>query len=65
MDQINSALRSEPDFDVSSATRVPTAPEFKAIDRKIGALMVNRWTYQPLRYLTRFLVPKPDTAQVS
>lgn len=65
MDQINSALRSEPDFDVSSATRVPTAPEFKAIDRKIGGLMVNRWTYQPLRYLTRFLVPKPDTTQVS
>ncbi|MEQ8459398.1 MAG: alpha/beta hydrolase [Sandaracinaceae bacterium] len=53
-------LRSEPDPDVTTATRVPTAPDFRAADRQIGWLVVNRWTYRLLRLLMRFATRPAD-----
>ncbi|NNF64065.1 MAG: hypothetical protein HKN07_07375, partial [Acidimicrobiia bacterium] len=58
------SLRFEPDPSVTSATRVPTAPEFAKFDRKAGALVVNRWTYRPLRRLAGLFIPKFDTSGV-
>ncbi|MEM9892008.1 MAG: hypothetical protein AAF962_14180 [Actinomycetota bacterium] len=35
------AISGEPDLSVSTATRVPTDPELKAVDRQIGWLSVG------------------------
>lgn len=60
-----SLLNSKPDTSISSATRVPTAPELKATDRQLGWLVVNRWTYKILRAMTKYIVPKTDETGVT
>lgn len=59
------AVRTEPDPDVSTATRATTAPELKAMDRQIGSLPVNGWTYRVLRFLAQYLTPKADMSGVT
>ena len=58
------SLRFEPDPDVTSATRAPTAPEFRSADRQFGWLVVNQWTYRLLRRLASLILPKVDTSGV-
>ena len=57
-------IRTEPDPAVTSASRVPTPPELRGFDRQIGWLVVNRWTYRPLRLLGGLLVPEADLSGV-
>ncbi len=57
-------FRTEPDPAVTSASRVPTPPEFKALDRQAGWLVVNRWTYRPLRMLGGLILPSADVSGV-
>lgn len=58
-------LSSEPDLSVSTATRVPTAKEYKAVDRQLGWLSVTRRSYRLLRRMARLIVPKNDESGVS
>lgn len=59
------AFRSSPDSAVNSASRVPTAAVLRSVDRLAGSLVVNRWTYRPLRLLMRVFAPKVDTSGTS
>lgn len=49
----------------SSANPPPIAPELAALDKKLGKLVVNRFTYRLLRLLGRFVRPPFDPAGVS
>ncbi|MBX2800731.1 MAG: alpha/beta hydrolase [Myxococcales bacterium] len=61
MDTTADLLRAEPDPSVTTATRAAVAPELAALDRQLGGIVVNGWTYRVLRLLTSFLLPKADT----
>ncbi|MEM7276311.1 MAG: alpha/beta hydrolase [Actinomycetota bacterium] len=63
-DQSLAGFRSAPDPSVTSATRPATGAEFKSTDRQAGWLVVNRWTYRPLRRMTSLFLPKLDTSGV-
>lgn len=63
--QSHPALRSEPDFSVSSATPVPVAPELRLADRLTGGLVVNRWTYRLLRFAGGLMSPRFDKTGVT
>ena len=49
----------------SSANPPPIAPELAALDKKLGKLVVNRFTYRLLRLLGRFMRPPFDPAGIS
>ncbi|AOL94076.1 alpha/beta hydrolase [Porphyrobacter sp. LM 6] len=49
----------------SSANPPPIAPELAALDKKLGKLVVNRFTYRLLRVVGRFLRPPFDPSGVS
>ncbi|MEL7189805.1 MAG: alpha/beta hydrolase [Pseudomonadota bacterium] len=51
-------LLFEPDRNYSSSNPAPIASEFAQLHAKLGKLVVNRWTYRPLRFLGR-LTQKP------
>ena len=57
-------VRSEPDPSVTSASPAPPAPAFAALDRRMGWLAVNRWTYRPLRLLGGLVRPQFDDTGV-
>jgi acetyl esterase/lipase len=48
-----------------TAPRDAIAPELAALDKRLGKLVVNRFTYRMLRLLGRFLRPPFDPAGVS
>lgn len=49
----------------TSANPPPIAPELAALDKRLGRLAVNRFTYRLLRVMGRFLRPRFDPAGVS
>ncbi|MFY8048571.1 MAG: alpha/beta hydrolase [Erythrobacter sp.] len=49
----------------SSANPPPIAPELAALDKRLGKLVVNRFTYRLLRLLGRYVRPPFDPAGVS
>lgn len=49
----------------AAAPRDPIAPELAALDKRLGKMVVNRFTYRLLRVLGRFLRPPFDPAGVS
>lgn len=59
------AFRSEPDPSVDSASRVPLAPEMSAIDRQVGWMVINRWTYRLFRAMGKWLKPPADLSGVT
>lgn len=58
-------IRTDPNPDVSTANPAATGDQFSALDKQIGGLVVNGWTYRLLRMATTFLLPKADMAGVS
>ena len=60
-----SLFRSTPDPAYSSARPAPGAEELSELDRRMGGLVVNRWTYRPLRLLTRLLPSPPAVPGVT
>lgn len=59
------AFSSTPDMQISSANRDAMAPELEQIDRKVGWLIINRFTYKLMRVLGRLGQPKVDTSGVT
>ena len=57
-------FRSEPNPGVSTSAPSPVGPDFKSADRQFGWLVVNRWTYRPLRAVAKYVVPKVDQSGV-
>jgi acetyl esterase/lipase len=49
----------------AAAMRDPIAPELAALDKRLGKLVVNRFTYRLLRLVGRFLRPPFDPSGVS
>ncbi len=64
-DSKHESIRSTPNYSVSSASRVATAPELMAADRKVGWLVVNKWTYRLMRLVSNVVTPKFDVSEVS
>jgi acetyl esterase/lipase len=52
------AFYSTPDMNVSSASRVPTAPELQKTDKLVGWVEFNRFTYRALRVINSLFAPK-------
>ena len=48
-----------------TAPRDAIAPELAALDKRLGKLVVNRFTYRLLRLLGRFVRPPFDPAGIS
>lgn len=59
-----SGIRFEPDPRVSTAKPAEIAEECRALHRQLGRLIVGRWTYRPLRVITRLLLPPFDRTGV-
>lgn len=55
--------RTSPNPAYSTAAPSPVAPAFEAMDRIVGGLRVNRWTYRALRAVMR-MSPLPQSADV-
>lgn len=60
-----SAVRPNMDTGITMTSRPTTAPEFQAIDRRVGGLPVNAWTYRLLRIAGGLIGPKADTRGVT
>lgn len=58
------AFRSDMDTNVSSATPVQVAQELRSVDRAMGWLVVNRWTYRVIRFAGRLITPAFDNTEV-
>jgi acetyl esterase/lipase len=61
----NSPLRFEPEERYCSANPAPIAPEFEPMHAKLGKLVVNRWSYRPIRLLGRLSRKMPKSGDVS
>lgn len=60
------STQTDPGHDrTSSANPPPIASELAALDKKLGKLVVNRFTYRLLRLVGRFVRPPFDPAGVS
>lgn len=57
-------IHDVPDLRVTIDTPPEPAEELRALDRQVGGLLVNGWTYRVLRVLTKLLVPKVDLTGV-
>ncbi|WP_108787467.1 alpha/beta hydrolase fold domain-containing protein [Erythrobacter sp. Alg231-14] len=61
----NPALRHSPANAHSSAEPGDLADELKPLDRQIGWLVVNRWTYRLMRFLGSLNRPEFDTSDIT